>query len=190
MRKWMTLPAVVLLLAWTAGAATLNVPAQYPTIQAGINAAVSGDTVLVAIGTYTGTGNKNLDFGGRNLVLKGAAGPQWCIINCQNSGRGFYFHSGETAAAVVEGFTVMGGSSSMGGGMNITNASPTIRRCIIYSCASTGSYGGGAYVSNGSPYFAYCTVANNTAQYGGAMYATNTSMVVNTCIISGNLSSG
>ena len=33
-------------------ATTINIPADYTTIQAGINASVDGDTVLVAQGTY------------------------------------------------------------------------------------------------------------------------------------------
>jgi hypothetical protein len=42
------LSAIVVLAGTTAQAATLRVPAEYPTIQAGVDAAVAGDTVLVA----------------------------------------------------------------------------------------------------------------------------------------------
>ncbi len=42
---------------------TINVPADQPTIQAGINAASNGDKVLVAPGTYS----ENINFPGRQL---------------------------------------------------------------------------------------------------------------------------
>ena len=48
----------------------------YDAIQEGINAAVSGvDDVLVKDGTYTGTGNKDLDFGGKAITVQSENGP-------------------------------------------------------------------------------------------------------------------
>jgi len=49
----------------TARAAVIQVPAQFPGIQAAINAAANGDTVLVARGTWTG----GLTIGGKAITL-------------------------------------------------------------------------------------------------------------------------
>ena len=162
----------------------------YTTIQSGINAASSGDTVMVVAGTYQGSANKNLDFGGRNIVLMAESGPGSVTIDCQNSGRGFYFHSAETNAAEVNGFIIKNGSSTMGGGVNCTNSSPTFKYCIIASNSSPGSYGGGVYISNGGPAFIKCTIYQNSSQYGGAMYAAGSTMELNSCIVAANTASG
>ena len=61
-----------------------NGTGDYPTIQAAINYAVNGDTVLVADGTYTGSGYRDIDFKGKSITLRSENGPENCIIdvNC------------------------------------------------------------------------------------------------------------
>ena len=53
MKKLLLILAVAALCPSATFATTRNVPASYSTIQAGINAAVSGDTVAIAAGDYT-----------------------------------------------------------------------------------------------------------------------------------------
>ncbi len=186
--------SIILTLALVPGLAFATVipvgPSQpWTTIQSGINAAISGDTVLVTDGTYTGSANKNLNFGGRDIVLMSANGPENCIIDCERSGTGFFFHSGETAASVVSGFTIKNGSYSNGAGVCITNSSPTFRYCVISNNISS-NYGGGFYVTNGNPTIQNCSICYNDADYGGGIYVGNSNLVINSCIISGNTADG
>ena len=75
--------------------AVINVPADYPNIQQGIDASSNGDTVLVADGIYSGNGNRDITFGGKQIVLKSANGPENTIVDCQgdqwNPRKGFLF---------------------------------------------------------------------------------------------------
>lgn len=173
---------IIFALALPAQTVTIHVPADKPTIQAGIDAAVAGDTVLVADGTYTGTGNRDIDFGGKNLVLKSLNGPEVTIIDCQGDTldphRGFYFHSGEDTTAVVDGFTIQGGFGlydhpsgySTGGGIKCdSSSSPKIvNNSIIGNIGSI--FGGGIYCSNSNPNIINNTVINNSALAGGGIY--------------------
>jgi hypothetical protein len=74
----------------------------FDAIQEGIDAAVDGDTVLVADGTYRHAGNKNLNFNGKAIAVRSENGPLNCVIDCDQDGRGFYFHNGETVDATVD----------------------------------------------------------------------------------------
>jgi len=83
--KGLTLLFAYTFCAISINAATIHVPADQPTIQAGIDATVNGDTVLVADGTYTGDGNRDIDFGGKSIVLKSENGSVLTVIDCEGN---------------------------------------------------------------------------------------------------------
>ncbi|HUW81251.1 MAG TPA: right-handed parallel beta-helix repeat-containing protein [Phycisphaerae bacterium] len=161
----------------------------FDAIQEGINAADDGDTVVVQDGTYTGAGNRDLDFDGRLITVRSANGAASCVIDCQGAGRGFHFHNGETAAAVVEGFTITNGTGDSGGGMYNWQSSPTVTQCTF--SGNTADYdGGGMFNRDSSPTVTHCTFIGNTAADGGGMYNVSSSPTVTQCTFSGNTAYG
>ena len=99
----------------TAYCAIIHVPADFLTIQAGMDAAGIGDTILVSDGVYVGTGNIDLDFRSKAMTVTSSNGPETCIIDCQGIGRGFIFQGTEDENSVVSGLTITGGFVDCGG---------------------------------------------------------------------------
>ncbi|MBN1765775.1 MAG: hypothetical protein JW860_10995 [Sedimentisphaerales bacterium] len=157
------------------------------TIQAGISAASGGDTIIVAQGTYTGTGNRDIDFLGKAITLQSENGPETCIIDCQatfyDTHRGFYFHSGENSNSVLKGFTINNGyrRNQPGGGIYCEASSPRIEDCIIEGNTTKGSngtssshkgndgLGGGIYCYSSNPAIIDCIITDNLAQGGNGL---------------------
>lgn len=183
---------VLLLVLSTSAAATVHrVPSQYPTIQAGINAAVDSDTVLVADGTYMGAGNRDLDFGGRAIVVMSESGPEATIIDCEGTAqsphRGFYFHCGEGRGSVVQGFSITNGYANRGGGIHTWYSSATIRGNTITD--NEALWGGGiACFDDYSSKIEENVVKENIGSYGGGIYCEDSDPTIVGNLVEANFS--
>jgi len=178
--------ALIALLAPVSSAFAVDrlVPSQYSTIQSAINAAQSGDTVLVNPGTY----NERLNFLGKAIRLKGKNGYAQTVLD--PLGGGDYLLTAvtnETLSTVVEGFTFR---SSPTGGLRVANAGLTVLSCRFLGNANYmegGAFLGDAAVVN----FSNCQFNSNTANLGGAIRArSNSQITLANCIFNGNSSRG
>ena len=188
-RCFLTTLVCLMLIASVAHGAIIHVPGDQPTIQAGIDASLYGDTVLVADGVYTGDGNKNLDFNGKTITVTSENGAESTIIDCERSGRGFYFHNGEYEASVVSGFTITNGYiDDDGGGICCEySSSPTITNNTITN--NLAEYVGGIYCEySSSPTITNNTITNNSAHLfvGGLRCDSSSSPTITNTILWNN----
>ncbi len=145
--------------------ATLHVPASFPTIQSAIAAALGGDTVLVAPGTYP----ESVDFLGKAIAVRAAPGAAAStVIQGTPAAAVVTFHGAEPPTAVLDGFTIRGGFR----GVDCVNASPTIVNCLITANSAPWDRGAGVRIraeAGGSalPRIDTCRILANTAGYSG-----------------------
>jgi hypothetical protein len=141
-----------------------------PTIQAGIDSASIGDTLLLADGTYTGVGNRDISYKGKPVVVRSQSSmPQSCIIHCGAQQRGFAFVSNEGLESVLEGVTIREGCDAVGGGIYCSGSSPTIKNVILRDNYGWNA-GGGMYCEEGSsPFVANTIFLSNGAMDGGGL---------------------
>ncbi len=172
----------------------IHVPADQPTIQAGIDSSSDGDTVLVEPGTYY----ENLNLHGKKIVLAGhyiMTGDYADILATVIDGSQptdtdtascVLFINGEDSTTVLEGFTLTGGTGTVwqdihngnfyreGGGILCEFSAPVIRNnMIVYNDASgpggTSAGGGGIRIGDANPTVVGNVIAYNTGRYGGGI---------------------
>ena len=128
------LGAVLVLFPVHAIPATIHVPGDHSTIQAAVDAATDGDTVLIADGVYSGAGNRGISWDATNkhLVIMSENGRDHSIIDCQSEDRAFLLNQGQDQRDVIEGITIINGFVyGPGGAICILSTSPRILNCMM-----------------------------------------------------------
>ncbi|MDO9576253.1 MAG: PKD domain-containing protein [Candidatus Cloacimonadales bacterium] len=169
-------------------ATIINVPTDQPTIQAGINTAVEGDTVLVQPGTYF----ENVNYNGKNITIaslflttQDTTFISQTVIDGNQSGFVVTFENGENSTATLCGFTITNGGPDYGGGFYIRYSSPTLVNLIITN--NSGNNGAGLHCSYSNPSLVDISLFNNTAIYaGGAISCSNSNLSITNSSISQN----
>jgi len=151
-------------LALSIPSTTRRVPADYATIQAAVDAATAGDTVLVSPGSY----GESVNLRGKAILVKSEVIDGAMVLAPQNQ-RSFIASSNETSLTRVIGFRISPGSKS-GGGVYTNDSSPVFDTCTFDRCKN--DTGGGALVQGGAPKFINCAfdscVATATVGYYGS----------------------
>jgi len=176
-------------------AETRQVPADYATIQGAITASEDGDTVVVSPGVYF----ERISFQGKDITVTSIDPDDsrvvgYTVLNGEGEGSVVTFPGGETAQAVLSGFTITGGYGTynselsgggterlyMGGGIYCLRSSPTLTKNVIvrnegtidispdYSSINI-SYGGGIGTYESNPTITHNTIRNNAAYVGGGI---------------------
>jgi len=164
----------------------ITVPDEYETIQEAIETAEDGDVIAVRPGTY----KEGINFRGKNITLRSMDPDDpdivaETVIDGSAANSVVVFANGESAQAVLTGFTITGGSgttgalefevegevtevpSIYGGGiLIIENSSPTITKNHITN--NIAERGAGIMVHGSSPEISNNMITDNTSVGGGA----------------------
>ena len=149
---------------------------------------LAGDTVLVTIGTHTGTGDEVVLLD-RDVTLSGGWDEAFTIqsgtstVDGEDARRGILVNSGVTAT--VGRFTVQRGSANSGGGIG-NNGTLILNNSTIRNNTATNATRGGGINNGGTLTLNNSTVSGNTGETGGGIDNTGGTLTLNNSTVSGN----
>jgi hypothetical protein len=150
-------------------ATVYRVPQNFESINDAISASSDGDTVLVAPGIYA----ENIDYLGRNIVIKSSAGPETTFIEPDSIGLPIIIlKNHESPLAILEGFTIR--NSVNASAVKVDSSGITLKQNIFTNDSS--GQGGAINASNGGLIEMVDNIFKNNYAYwdGGAVYSDGT----------------
>ncbi|MFC1572458.1 hypothetical protein ACFL6M_02555 [Candidatus Eisenbacteria bacterium] len=190
MRTLITVFLVILIFGGSASADTYIVDPEgtgdFATIQDAIDATTDGDVIELTNGTFTGHGNRDIDYLGKAITVRSQSGnAAACIIDCEGSEisphRGFYFHNTEGSGSVLEEVTVTNGYSLFGGAVYCFEASPQFLG-VVFSSNGADLDGGGIFCVSSTLFLSECSFSGNWAgAEGGAVSGDDSSPAASGC---------
>jgi predicted outer membrane repeat protein len=143
-----------------AGASVIHIPADQPTIAAGLAAASPGDMLLLADGSYHEHGMIIT----LPVTIASEHGPGYSGIYGDSAGRIFWVEGAD--GVVFSGLTVRGGLSDFGAAVYADSANITIDNCVFTDNHAT-SEGGALFLNRGTATLTSTNIVTNSAAYGG-----------------------
>jgi len=153
----------------------------YDSLQEAVDAAESGDTVIVRAGTYEG----GIDVNGKSLAIVADSVQQRPTIDCGNQCRAFSVRGEGADGTLIRGFTIVNGKSDKGGAIYCYNAFCLIKRNVISGCSALWG-GGGIAVTSAAAVIEGNRINGCFSYLGGGIYCENSP----SCVITNNLVTG
>jgi len=157
----------------------LRVPEDQPTIQAAIDAALPGETVVVAPGFW----DERIHIRDKAITLRGVSGAERTTLSGTGSAGPVITVEGALARGTrIEGLTVSGGYGEHGHGILVRGADLALRESRLERNASSGVFNDGGEVT-----LFGCTLDSNTSPVaGGGVRAMGGDTTLVNCTISRN----